>query len=78
MHKLLVQKYHGDITIVPELTVCDALKVFTNPSNELVKKYSARGERATWSKLLYIENSYRIERILKKIVKDLKKSHQEL
>lgn len=48
------QKYSGDITIVPDISYTDFLKVLSNPTREDVAHAIIQGERATWpSKYIY-------------------------
>ena len=45
---ILMQKYYGDITIVPAMTISDYGQIVTNPNVELFYRYLIAGERATW------------------------------
>jgi TAG lipase/steryl ester hydrolase/phospholipase A2/LPA acyltransferase len=45
---ILVQKYYGDITIVPSLAVKDYAEIVTNPDDDMYAYYMSVGEKATW------------------------------
>jgi len=45
---ILEQKYYGDITIVPEITSSDYMKLIASPTPETVIDCAIRGEKATW------------------------------
>jgi hypothetical protein len=43
-----VQKYYGDITIVPDISIGDYARIVANPTEEMVTDYTIMGEKATW------------------------------
>lgn len=47
-NNILAQKYHGDITIVPDLRLQDYAQLISNPTRESLWDAILRGERATW------------------------------
>jgi len=61
---LVSQKYSGDITIVPNLTTDDYLKLLSNPTREWIKECSQKTERLTWNQISLIRSHCDIEKIL--------------
>ncbi|KAJ3212543.1 hypothetical protein HDU82_000482 [Entophlyctis luteolus] len=49
LRSILVQKYTGDVTIVPEILPQDYRHIIQNPGSELTEYLTLKGERATWS-----------------------------
>lgn len=45
---IMSQKYSGDITIIPEVSYSDFLRVLSNPTAKSIRDAILRGERATW------------------------------
>jgi TAG lipase / steryl ester hydrolase / phospholipase A2 / LPA acyltransferase len=72
------QKYSGDITIVPDWSTEDYLRLFSNPDKDWMLKYIKKSERKTWAKLTQIRHSCAIEltldRCMKRVEVELKKS----
>uniref|UniRef100_A0A1D1Y645 Lipase 4 n=1 Tax=Anthurium amnicola TaxID=1678845 RepID=A0A1D1Y645_9ARAE len=58
---IVSQRYVGDITIVPQIAYTDFLNLLTNPTPEILKDATLRGERATWPKISIIRNHCQIE-----------------
>ncbi|TPX53981.1 hypothetical protein SeMB42_g00494 [Synchytrium endobioticum] len=58
---ILMQKYYGDITIVPSMTIADYGYIVTNPTIELFHRYLVAGEKATWPLISLIKNHLQIE-----------------
>jgi hypothetical protein len=50
---VLSQKYRGDITIIPDFTINDYLRLLSNPTPEWVKEASLKAERKTWSSMSF-------------------------
>ena len=48
------QRYYGDITIVPNISYSDFLNILSNPTPESIREAALKGERATWSSILFI------------------------
>jgi predicted acylesterase/phospholipase RssA len=46
---VLTQKYRGDITIVPDITLTDYMRLLSNPTPEWIKEASLKAERKTWT-----------------------------
>ncbi|KAJ3096082.1 hypothetical protein HDU97_006228 [Phlyctochytrium planicorne] len=45
---ILVQKYYGDITVVPDFKATDYFTIISNPDKELATRFSIIGERVSW------------------------------
>ncbi|CEG81149.1 hypothetical protein RMATCC62417_15380 [Rhizopus microsporus] len=65
---IMSQKYSGDITIIPEVSYSDFLKVLSNPTTKSIRDAILRGERATWPKLSIIRNHLQIELAIDQIL----------
>ncbi|KAI8854141.1 acyl transferase/acyl hydrolase/lysophospholipase [Chytridium lagenaria] len=61
---ILVQKYYGDITIVPSFSVIDYTKIISNPDLELATAFSITGQR--WSPIM--KNHCQIELCIDEIL----------
>ncbi|KAI8618576.1 acyl transferase/acyl hydrolase/lysophospholipase [Chytriomyces sp. MP71] len=61
LKSILVQKYSGDVTIVPDMSLLDYANLITNPNAELTEYFAYMGERATWPKVPLIQNHVKIE-----------------
>lgn len=72
---MLNQKYHGDITILPDQTWKQIISAFKHLSRDDYKSLIIYGERACWPKITIIKNSMTIEKQLEKIIRDLKASY---
>ncbi|KAJ1652969.1 Lipase 5 [Dispira simplex] len=64
LQAVLAQKYTGDITILPWVTLGDYWTVIVNPTLDTLTRYMRLGERATWPKLSIIRNHCQIELFL--------------
>jgi TAG lipase/steryl ester hydrolase/phospholipase A2/LPA acyltransferase len=81
---IVTQKYSGNITIVPRMTLSDFTKILSNPSNATMKEYMEKGQSCTWpSKILlfftlltleisYVKHACTIEFTLEKILENLR------
>jgi len=69
---IVTQKYHGDITIVPEIPWRDYLYLFSNPTEMMISDCIVKGQKATWPKLAVIENHLQIEQFLELAFEQLK------
>ncbi|KAJ3247106.1 hypothetical protein HDU78_005170 [Chytriomyces hyalinus] len=72
LKSILVQKYSGDITIVPTISFWGYRKLITNPDVELTEQLTFIGERATWPKVPLIENHVKIEMCIDRAIMRLK------
>lgn len=62
------QRYHGDITIVPDLTLNDIAHMFVDRPVDAIREAIRRGERATWPKLSMIKSHLGAELTLDEIL----------
>ena len=69
---LFSQQYSGDITIVPDFSSEDYLKIFENPSPEFLLDFITRGVKASWPKITLIKNHCDVELALAEATKELK------
>ncbi|KAJ6437346.1 Patatin family phospholipase [Purpureocillium lavendulum] len=69
---ILSQKYSGDITILPEITMHDLPRLMSNPTSDFMLRSSFLGERATWPKLSRIRDRCAIELALDRAVHRLR------
>lgn len=69
---ILSQKYSGDITILPEITLHDLPRLMRNPTADFMLRSSVLGERATWPKLSRIRDRCAIELALDRAVHRLR------
>ncbi|TPX35063.1 hypothetical protein SmJEL517_g02371 [Synchytrium microbalum] len=58
---ILVQKYYGDVTIVPTMTISDYGRIVTNPTTDLFNRYLISGEQSTWPLIPLMRNHIQIE-----------------
>ncbi|POR39066.1 Lipase 4 [Tolypocladium paradoxum] len=69
---ILSQKYSGDITILPEITMHDLPRLMRNPTADFMLRSSVLGERATWPKLSMVRDRCAIELALDRAVHRLR------
>lgn len=65
---VLSQKYSGDITILPEISLSMVPRVLQNPDTDFMEQALLSGERATWPKLSRIQNHLAIEVAIDKAI----------
>lgn len=70
---VLTQKYDGDITIIPDLTLTDVRLLFADPSREQISSSIRRGARATWPLISVIWNQCRVEILLDQLLSKMKR-----
>ena len=68
---LLNQKYVGDVTIVPPLTLEGYAQIISNPSIESFQRFVKVAERRTWPNLEHIRSQCQVEMVLDDCVKHL-------
>lgn len=76
LHRLLsvlTQKYDGDITIIPDLSLTDVRLLFADPSREQIHSSVCRGARATWPLISVIWNQCRVEILLDQLLSKMKR-----
>lgn len=72
LRSVVDQKYHGDITIVPDLTWTDIAHMFVDRPVEAILEAIRRGERATWPKLSMIQSHLGAELTLDQILLNIR------
>lgn len=65
---LLSQSYSGDVTILPDLSITDFMKIFENPTPVFLLDFIIRGARASWPKVTVINNHCGVEFALDKAI----------
>lgn len=70
-HAVLGQKYHGDITILPDISWVPWIKVLANPEADFMFRATRAGERATWPKVDRVRNHVAIELALNAAIKHI-------
>ncbi len=78
LHRLLsvlTQKYDGDITIIPDLTLADVRLLLADPSRDQIDSSIRRGARATWPLISVICNQCRVEILLDKLLSKMKRKN---
>lgn len=75
---LITQKYHGDITLRPEISLKDLSNLLTNPDKKTFLSARIRGERMTWPKIDKIKRRCAIEFMLDDCIAALKKRETQL
>ena len=68
---LLNQKYVGDVTIVPPLTLEGYLQIISNPSIDSFQRFVKVAERRTWPNLEHIRSQCQVEMVLDDCVRYL-------
>ena len=68
---LLNQKYVGDVTIVPPLTLEGYAQIISNPSIDSFQRFVKVAERRTWPNLELIRSQCQVEMVLDDCVKYL-------
>ena len=68
LQNVLSQKYHGDITIVPDVRFNDYMQIISNPTREFFWQAVMRGEKASWPQMSLIRNHCSIELTLDDII----------
>ncbi|KAK3690302.1 acyl transferase/acyl hydrolase/lysophospholipase [Podospora appendiculata] len=58
---ILNQRYSGDITILPEISIRDLPRILKNPTSDFMLRNCLIGEKATWPKLSRIRDRCAIE-----------------
>jgi TAG lipase/steryl ester hydrolase/phospholipase A2/LPA acyltransferase len=61
LRSVLSQRYSGDITILPEVSLTQFPRVLSNPTTDFMSRAMLSGETATWPKLSQVRNHCAIE-----------------
>lgn len=70
------QKYSGDITIYPDITIEDYKKLLSNPIPEWMSECQYKSEKKTWQYLNYIKHHCAIELTLDRCMRKMAKRVQ--
>lgn len=62
LNDILQQRYSGDVTLFPQQTPAQLMRMLANPSAVDIARYIQDGERATWPKIERIRMQTRISR----------------
>ncbi|KAJ1915055.1 Lipase 5 [Tieghemiomyces parasiticus] len=65
---MLAQKYSGDVTIMPKISLADYASVLVNPTIASLRRYQQLGERATWPCVTVLRNHCQVELLLDRII----------
>jgi len=74
---LLNQKYVGDVTIVPPLSISGYARVISNPTPESLAEFVRVGESRTWPSIALIRSQCELEIVLDQCVRKLASEAQE-
>jgi TAG lipase/steryl ester hydrolase/phospholipase A2/LPA acyltransferase len=72
LRSVLSQRYSGDITILPEMSLHDLPSLMKNPTSDFMLRSCLAGERATWPKLSRIRDRCATELALDRAVHRLR------
>lgn len=61
-----LQKFDGNVTILPKSTMDDFLNILTDPTYQRMKHYIEKGQANTWPKLKMISNRMKVEQTIEK------------
>ena len=67
----VAQDYDGDITIHPQFDAALYIKMFSNPSPEVMARFIREGERATWPHIEKVRLQTMIGRSLQRVIRQL-------
>ena len=67
----VAQDYDGDITIHPQFDAALYLRMFSNPSPEVMARFIREGERATWPHIEKVRLQTMIGRSLQRVIRQL-------
>lgn len=70
---IINQKYTGDITIIPDITLDDYKRLLSNPQKDWMIEARRRAERKTWAQISHIEHRCAIELTLDRCLRKLSK-----
>ncbi len=78
IRSIVEQQYVGDVNIIPERSLGNIQRIFTNPTVENIQELIDSAERATWPQLDIIRRNTQISKTFRKYLKLLKKREQQL
>lgn len=74
---LLNQKYVGDVTIVPPLSISGYARVISNPTTESLSEFVKMSEKRTWPSIALIRSQCELEIVLDQCVRKLAAEAQQ-
>eukprot|EP00283_Hemiselmis_rufescens_P004916 CAMPEP_0173430848 /NCGR_PEP_ID=MMETSP1357-20121228/9163_1 /TAXON_ID=77926 /ORGANISM="Hemiselmis rufescens, Strain PCC563" /LENGTH=590 /DNA_ID=CAMNT_0014395255 /DNA_START=1 /DNA_END=1773 /DNA_ORIENTATION=+ len=74
---LLSQKYVGDVTIVPPLSISGYARVISNPTSSSLSEFVRVGEKRTWPSIALIRSQCELEIVLDQCVRKLAAEAQQ-
>lgn len=77
LNDILQQRYSGDVTLFPQQSPRQLMRMLSNPSAADIEQYIRDGERATWPKLDRIRMQTRISRAFEDCLQWLKEHAEE-
>lgn len=77
LNDILQQRYSGDVTLFPQQSPRNLMRMLSNPSAADIAQYIRDGERATWPKLERIRVQTRISRAFEDCLQWLKEHAEE-
>ena len=77
LNDILQQRYSGDVTVFPQQSPRNLMRMLANPSALDIANYIKDGERATWPKLERIRMQTRISRAFEDCLLWLKQRSEE-
>ncbi|MCC2607400.1 DUF3336 domain-containing protein [Planctobacterium marinum] len=78
VRSIIEQQYVGDINILPQRSVRNIAKIFSNPTVGAIQDLIDSAERATWPQMDNIRRNTQISKTFRKYNKLLKKREQQL
>ena len=72
-YTVMAQRYYGDVTIAPQYSFSDYMKITKNPTQEMLKQFMIDGQRATWPKISMIKAHSQISQTLEQCIKRTKR-----
>ncbi len=78
VRSIVDQQYVGDINIIPQRSINNITRIFSNPTLEGITDLIRTAEKATWPQLDLIKRNTKISKTFRKYVKLLKKREAQL
>lgn len=75
---IIGQKYHGNITVLPDLSIWRYANVTSNPNMKSVRRFILEGERATWPHIEAVRTQTRLARTMSRCIERLEGRHGTL
>jgi hypothetical protein len=75
---VVTQKYRGDITILPKLSLVDNFNIIRHPDVDDMTRYLCGGEKFTWPHIWHIKSLMCVEQSLEAIVSRLRENYRPM